>query len=131
VFALARDEPADGVIILSLVGELDLATVSRLEAQLRNDERPGRVIVADLRELRFIDSSGLQALVRADQRLRQDGGRLAIVAGSLQVQRVFELTGIDRLLEIVEDPATVLVAGSASERSSVGASAAPINPGHA
>jgi anti-sigma B factor antagonist len=101
---LERYEQANGVITLSLTGELDLATVSMLEEQLGRFASPGRVIIADLRRLRFIDSSGLRAMLTADQSLRQAGARLVIVSGPRQVRRVFELTGVDRYLEFVDEP---------------------------
>jgi anti-sigma B factor antagonist len=79
--------------LLSLYGELDLATSPLLEAKLRmvestNSER----IVIDLSGLTFIDSTGLHALVRAELRWRASGRGLVLLRGPRAVQRVFELT---------------------------------------
>jgi anti-anti-sigma factor len=63
--------------------------------------------VVDLRELEFMDSTGLRTIVAADQRARDGGRRLAIVRGPDAVDRIFTVTRLDERLEIVDDPATV------------------------
>jgi len=103
-FAAERRERDDGTTILALSGELDLRTVSRLEDELSHDDPPVSLVIVDLSQLEFIDSSGLHALLATHRRLQRSGGRLVIVRGSPQVQRVLEITGLDRLFEIVEEP---------------------------
>jgi anti-anti-sigma factor len=99
-FAVECYETADETTVLELRGELDLAGAPLLQDQL--DRVTGGVLVLDLRKLEFIDSTGLGALVRADQRLRESGGRLVLIRGSRQVQRLLEMTGIDARLEIID-----------------------------
>jgi anti-sigma B factor antagonist len=81
------------VLILSLRGELDLATSALLERELDAAEaaRPTRLVV-DLSGLEFIDSSGLSALVRARERASQNGHQLSLRQGPRVVERLFELT---------------------------------------
>jgi anti-sigma B factor antagonist len=81
------------VLILSLRGELDLATSALLERELDAAEaaRPARLVV-DLSGLEFIDSSGLNALVRARERASQNGHQLSLRQGPRVVERLFELT---------------------------------------
>ena len=85
----------DGFAVLALDGELDLATVTILDPAidhaLAEPERP-RGIALDLRELDFMDSSGLRAVVLAQRRLADLGLRFALVRGGEPVHRVFELT---------------------------------------
>ena len=57
--------------------------------------------VLDLSGLSFIDSSGLHCIVRAHERAQKEGRRMVLVPGSSSVQRVLELTGMDRHLEFV------------------------------
>jgi anti-sigma B factor antagonist len=80
-------------LILSLSGELDLATSSLLERELGAAEaaRPARLVV-DLVGLQFIDSSGLHTLVQAHARAQQDGRQLSLRHGEPVVRRLFELT---------------------------------------
>jgi anti-anti-sigma factor len=76
-----------------LAGELDVATTPRLERALREPRLQARVIVLDLRELAFIDSSGVHAIVDASIRARQLGHRMLVLRGPPGVDRVFTLTG--------------------------------------
>jgi anti-sigma B factor antagonist len=88
-----------------VTGELDLATAPALDHALHDARARGRLVVLDLSGVSFCDSSGLHVIVRANQRARHEHRRLVIVRGSEQVQRLFALTGVDKQLEIVEDPA--------------------------
>ena len=95
----------NGVVELSLAGELDLATAGRLESELRRVEGGDPpVLIIDLRQLRFIDSTGLRLIIGADARAREDGRRMAIVPGPESVHKVFELSLLDKRLEFIEDP---------------------------
>jgi anti-anti-sigma factor len=89
---------------VTLTGELDISTAQRLEDDLRRveAERP-ELIVLDLQQLTFMDSTGLRLLITADIRARQEGRRLVIVRGNEMVQRVMRLTRLDERLDIVED----------------------------
>ena len=62
-------------------------------------------LVLDLREVTFLDSSGLRMLIQLDRSQREAGGRLVLVQGPRRIARVFELTGMEAELEIVDDPA--------------------------
>jgi anti-sigma B factor antagonist len=103
VFSIESLRLDDGVMLV-LRGELDLSTVSAVDGELARDEEAHRLIAIDLRELEFIDSTGLHMLIRADHRVREAGGRLVLVNGSPQVNRVFELTRMAEHLEVVEEP---------------------------
>ena len=73
----------------------------RLEGSL--DDGPA-LLVLDLREVTFLDSSGLRLLLRLDERQRSNGNRMVLVQGGRRVARVFELTGAGERLEMVADP---------------------------
>ncbi len=96
----------DGLVQVSLKGELDLSTVERVEEELRRvEERADKLLVLDLSGLSFLDSTGLRLMVTADQRARKSGRRLAIVKGPDTVHRVFTITRLDERLEMVDDVA--------------------------
>jgi anti-sigma B factor antagonist len=73
-----------------LAGELDIATTPRLRRVLR--ALRARLVVLDLRELAFMDSSGVHAIVDASIRARRLGDRLLLLSGPPGVDRVFTLT---------------------------------------
>jgi anti-anti-sigma factor len=103
----SRDNGEIAVVVLR--GELDITGTAALEPELeRLAEQPGVEVVAlDLRELEFVDSSGLRLVVMADQRLRAAGRRLALVRGPHSVQRVFDITRVTERLDFVDSPEQV------------------------
>ena len=95
----------DDRVVIALSGEIDLSTVESVSAEVEPALAGDPAIaVLDLREVTFLDSSGLRLLLRLDERQRSNGRRLAIVRGGRRVARVFELTGADEQLELVDDP---------------------------
>lgn len=106
-FAISRRDAGDGALVAPR-GDLDLATVGALDGALRRAEESYELVVLDLRQVPFMDSSGLHALIAADLRMRERGGRLVIVQGGDQIRRLLGLTGADKQLEVVEDPAEAL-----------------------
>jgi anti-sigma B factor antagonist len=90
---------------LVVSGELDLASAEVLEANLKElESSEPDVLVLDLRELEFMDSTGLRAVIAADARARERGGRLVVVRAPEEVDRVFRLTRMDQHLELVDEP---------------------------
>ena len=82
-----------------LVGELDMAGTDALEKAVLGGSAEGVTrIVFDLRELTFIDSTGLRALVAVHDLCRARGCEVALIPGRRAVQRVFDLTGLTDVL---------------------------------
>jgi anti-sigma B factor antagonist len=81
-------------------GELDLATVPQLVRILRESQLKARLVVLDLRELEFLDSSGVHAIVNASIRARRLGGRLLLLRAPPNADRMFALTGSSEFVEI-------------------------------
>jgi anti-sigma B factor antagonist len=96
-------ERRDDAVHLRLSGELDISTAQLLEDDLRRveTERP-ELIVLDLRDLAFMDSTGLRLLIMADARAKEEGRRLAIGRGNEMIQRVLHLTRLDERLDVVD-----------------------------
>jgi anti-anti-sigma factor len=90
---------------LVLAGELDLATAIELDARTEQACASGAgELVLDLRELVFIDSSGLRAILRAQERCDSHRCELFLTPGPPAVQRLFELTGLLERLPFLEPP---------------------------
>jgi anti-anti-sigma factor len=109
-FEVAEDELADGVPVLAVTGELDLATAEELQAPLLGlTRRDGvRGIVVDLSDCSFIDSQGIAVLLAGYRALKADDGstpgpHLAIVVSSEAITRTLKLTGLDRWIPLCED----------------------------
>lgn len=91
-------------ITLALTGEVDLASAQIVEDELRRAEESENLIVLDLKQVSFMDSTGLRTVIAADKRLRERGASLRIVHIPRQVHRLFDLVGISRHLDIAESP---------------------------
>jgi anti-sigma B factor antagonist len=82
-------------------GEIDLATVRILKQRLAEALELGtRHLIVDLEDVDFIDSTGLGVLIGTERRLRARGGRLIIACPNPAVRRVFEVTGLDKVLSM-------------------------------
>jgi stage II sporulation protein AA (anti-sigma F factor antagonist) len=83
----------EGGRVFSLRGELDASTCVTLVEHLTGV--PGPLVVLDLHELTFMDSSGLGAIHRARQSALKEGGTLVVSRPNPMVARVLEITGLD------------------------------------
>jgi anti-sigma B factor antagonist len=93
--------------LVALRGELDLLTVSKVAEVLDGLEPRAdglRHVVLDLRGLTFMDVMGLNELIKQNEFARSNHHNLAVVRGTAAIQRVLELTGVDEMLVLVDDP---------------------------
>jgi anti-anti-sigma factor len=100
-------EEAGGMVSVGLEGELDLATAPELERELervRGLDGLERIVV-DLRSLAFLDSTGLEAIVKLHTLGAAAGVEVTVVRGPRAVERLFAVMQLDRTLRIVDDPA--------------------------
>ena len=85
------------------VGELDIATVPILRAQLDSLRDAGfHSFVLDLSTLDFMDSTGLRYILDCDAEARRDGFSISLIRGTRAVQRVFELTDTSAHLKFID-----------------------------
>jgi anti-anti-sigma factor len=93
--------------LVALRGELDLLTVSKVAEVLDGLEPRAdalRHVVLDLRGLTFMDVIGLNELIRQNEFARSNRHNLAVVRGTAAIQRVLELTRVEEMLVLVDDP---------------------------
>ena len=76
-----------GYSVVTVAGEVDIATVTRLRERLFELAANGRPLVIDLDDVAFIDSAGLGALVGAAKRAAAHGGTLHVVCARPQIRR--------------------------------------------
>lgn len=98
-----QDSVCDGHHTLALSGELDLAEATGLETMITRLCVDGlKGISLDLSRLAFMDSSGLRAVLHAQQLCREHEYDFLVVPGNGQVLRLFEIAGIIDALPIVD-----------------------------
>jgi anti-sigma B factor antagonist len=93
---------AGGVSRICVRGELDLSDAPELGRLLEAERAAGHDLVVDLRELTFIDSSGLAVLVWAAQSAARAGRGLRLLPPAGAAMRTFEVTGLRELLPFEE-----------------------------
>lgn len=92
-------------MVVIAAGEIDLATSPQLRDALLAPEASSARVVLDLREVTFIDSSGLGVIVGQQKRAQEHDQRFAVaVGGAAAVQRILELSGLAKVLDVVDDP---------------------------
>ena len=92
----------DEVHFVSLAGEADAFAAPSAERDLdRALARGACVVVVDLTDVTFIDSTMLGVLVATGRRLRADGGQLAVVCPDEQIRRLFAMTRISELVLVL------------------------------
>jgi anti-sigma B factor antagonist len=84
-----------GRAILGLSGELDMASAEILQQALADEDlQQEPMIVLDLQQLEFVDSTGLRSILAALEQCRARQQEFAITPGSPQVQRLLRITGL-------------------------------------
>lgn len=93
-----------GTHTLLLSGESDLASGAELEAVARRLCSSGTSdLLFDLKDLEFIDSTGLRAILIAADLCEKSGREFRLIGASESVRRVFEVAGVDGVLPISEE----------------------------
>ena len=97
-----RRDDEDGRVLLTFAGDLDLSTLPAAELAVRAAEAAApSVLLLDLSELDFIDSSGVRLVLQAEARARESRCRLMIALGRGRSLRLFEVLGLVDRLDIV------------------------------
>lgn len=96
----------DGRLTIAPAGELDVMTVPELERRVRELPPAVQELVIDLREVSFIDSSGIRALLLASESCRQQDVELSVMQGAGQVAQVMRITQLGNALRIVDADAS-------------------------
>ena len=98
---------ADGVVIVTISGKLSAATSEECAAALDEAIKEAEGIVQppklrlDLKEVSYLASAGLRALVATQKKITAKSGTLTIVNVIEEVYEIFEVTGLDAVFDIV------------------------------
>lgn len=97
---LSAQRHLDGALVLSVSGEVDLANVSSLREHLKTAIETAKNLVVDLRDLRYIDSSGIAVLLEARRALARDGRSIALAAAPPMVQRILTIVRLEQVIPV-------------------------------
>lgn len=102
----------EGATVVAPSGEIDVATVGSLRERMLAAEGERPVLVLDLREVGFMDTSGLQLVFETERRSSEHGFRFALVRGPRRLQRLFEIAGLEDRLWTVDHPDEAVAGGA-------------------
>jgi anti-sigma B factor antagonist len=103
--------PIGDCAVLRVSGEVDAYTAPMLREQIRELTAKGAVhLIADLSQVDFLDSTGLGALIGGLKRLREAGGSLTLVIVAPRILRLFQITGLTKVLAIQPSVAAAITA---------------------
>ncbi len=108
-----ESERRDGLMLVSVRGEIDMTTCPELTALLQSACERGERIVLDLAGCGFIDSTGIAMLVSVERRLENEDGRpgLTLCALQGQVRRLLDISGLTSHFAVFESPEEALASG--------------------
>jgi anti-sigma B factor antagonist len=98
-------DTVDSAQVLTVRGEVDLATVDALRGELSTALEHADKVVLDLREVTFMDTQGLAAVIEAQRSAAESGTGFVMVRAPERVHRLFEMIGLADRLTVVDDPA--------------------------
>ena len=105
-----------GVAVLSIAGRIDFATSGTVEQAVATAiGQGGRRVIFDLRDVAYVSSAGLRAILVAAKQAKTAGGGVAIYGLQPDVRDVFTTSGFGRIVPIVADDAQARATLSASE----------------
>ena len=102
-FSVSRWRVGDAVVVAP-VGDIDLATVERVETEIAAARAESALVVFDLRAVTFMDSAGIRLVVEGARLLAEAGGEFTVVRGPVEVRRVFDLVGLEGRVRMVDTP---------------------------
>ena len=98
-FSVSRRRVGDAIVVAPS-GEIDLATIDALQAEVDAAASEASPVVLDLREVTFIDSAGLRLVLETSRK----AAPFRVVRGPREVQRIFALVGLEERLEMLDEP---------------------------
>lgn len=100
--ALSASQPAAGVTVLAVSGEVDMVSAPALRDALVNGLADGGTYVIDMKGVTFLGSAGLAVLVEAARIAPQHSAALKVVATARAVTRPLEATGLGEVFSVHE-----------------------------
>lgn len=91
----------DSAALIAIEGEVDVYTAPQLKQQIISLIEDGtRNVIVSLEAVEYLDSTALGVLIGCLKRLRENDGSLDIICGKGRIRRIFEITGLDNILNI-------------------------------
>ena len=90
-------------LIVSLNGDLDINSVKEFQEKVISEYSDlDKDLVFDLKELEYIDSTGLGAIITVYKDVKEKNKKLSVINANKNVKKLFYITELDSIFEIGE-----------------------------
>ena len=94
-------EENNGISIFNVVGDIDINSAPEIKKRFDKDiTRDKNMVLINLKEVDYVDSSGLATLVEVLKNVRACDGKLKLASLSMKFKELFEITKLDKLFDI-------------------------------
>ncbi len=94
-------EERDGVLIFYLEGKIDVSSTATLMNEFQEAIENNKIhLILDLEKVSFLSSSGIGTIAATYNDLKERGGSISLTALTIEIQHVFEITGLNRRFKI-------------------------------
>lgn len=112
---LSKHHCPDGVVVVGVSGELDIATAPELDDYLIHLASTGHHrLVLDTARLTFCDASGIRVMIRASAQADAQHGRLNLTAVSPRLHRILMILALLRVLPVSDDTSRAVLTADGS-----------------
>ncbi|MBU8915039.1 anti-sigma factor antagonist [Neobacillus sp. 114] len=88
-------------VVVKAAGEIDAFTAPKLREELALlADGKNKVITVNLKDVTYLDSTGLGVFVGLFKQLKNNGGELRLIEMSERLKRLFQITGLSHVMEI-------------------------------
>ena len=95
----------DNIVLISVKGNMSATNIKSFKSFIEQFQKQELTrVVLNLKEVEMIDSSGIGAIVFLLKRLRPAGGDIKIASLNPQIERIFEITKLNRAMEVFSSP---------------------------
>ncbi|MCC3358245.1 anti-sigma F factor antagonist [Bacillus sp. REN16] len=103
-------EVKNNVLCIRLTGELDHHTAEELRLKVTDTIESNQInhILLNLEKLTFMDSSGLGVILGRYKQIKNLGGEMVVCSISTQVERLFEMSGLFKIIRLERDESFAL-----------------------
>lgn len=104
----------EGATVISVRGEVDMYNAPGLKEKVLKviEDGAAKLLILDLQEVDYIDSTGLGILIGFRRRMIEAGGEMRVVIRSKRMKRLFEVTGLAKVFGVYESMEAASVANA-------------------
>lgn len=91
--------------MVSIKGEIDIYSIEKFRESIEKEiQTQATQIILDCSELSYMDSTGMGVLIELRNRTKEMGQKIIMMNPRPNIKKLLALTGVDKIIEIVDNP---------------------------